>query len=305
MKPLKLGFVDYFKGMDEFFIYALSNKFEIVRDDANPDYLIFADETFGEENKKFNNRNVVKIFYTGENRRPWNYDAHYAISFDHIADLGRHYRLPLYVLDHWIMTNKLGMDTIYDRIPLRTADDYDKKDGFCCFISGNGGSQVRNDLFNKLNEYKRVDSYGPLFNNMGYVLPRGDEAAKNKMQILPKYRFNLCAENSSWPGYVTEKLMHAFYGNTVPIYWGSPTVELDFNPIAMLNRADWFNDNNFLDQVIKLDQTKTTYCSKYLQPIFNTSYFHSEMFGKYPPSMWDKTCFADWFKRVVYKGVLS
>ena len=293
-KPvLKLGFVDYFDRLDEFFIDILSQKYEIVRDDNNPDYLIFCDETFGQRNKEFDNRpDVIKIFYTGENRRPWNYSCNYAITFDHY-DTHNHYRLPLYVIDYWMMTNRLGMPKIED--VMRSPDDLKSKTGFCGFISGNGVSQARNNMFHSLSSYKKVDSYGPLFNNVGFILPRGLEAAKNKNDILVKYKFNLCFENSSWPGYCTEKLFHAFYMKTIPIYWGSTTSNLDFNPKAYINWHDYQDDRAFFEKIIELDQNDDKYIEMYMQPIFANGDTNRYM---------DMKKFLSWFDNI-YKGVLK
>ena len=91
---LKLGFTDTIEPVKDFFAEVLSETYDVIRDDTNPDYLIFGDRNFGEHNKTFNSKNVIKIFYTGENQRPWDYDCHFAITFDHI-DIDRHYRLPL------------------------------------------------------------------------------------------------------------------------------------------------------------------------------------------------------------------
>lgn len=288
---LRLGFVDYFTGLDDFFIDTLSKKYQIIRDDINPDYLIFCDETFGQKNLEYNDRpNLIKIFYTGENRRPWNYKAHFAITFDHF-DNERHYRLPLYVIDHWLMVNKLGMSHINEI--KRTELDVLEKTKFCGFISGNPASQKRNDAFQTLSKYKQVDSAGPLFNNIGYVLPRGLEAARNKNEWLKPYKFNLCFENSSWPGYCTEKLFHAFYMKTVPIYWGSPTVTMDFNPKAFVNWHDFDNEQDFYNEILELDQNNKKYMDMFLQPIFTThKYMNLERF-------------LSWFQNYVYRGILK
>jgi len=289
---LRLGFVDYFTGLDDFFIDTLSKRYQIIRDDINPDYLIFCDETFGQKNHSFNDRqNTIKIFYTGENRRPWDYKAHYAITFDHF-DNERHYRLPLYVIDHWLMTNKLGMPNVKD--VKRTEEDIIHKTKFCGFISGNPSSQKRNDAFHILTKYKQVDSAGPLFNNIGYVLPRGLEAAKNKNEWLKPYKFNLCFENSSWPGYCTEKLFHAFYMKTIPIYWGSPTAAMDFNTKAFINWHDFSNDQDFYNEIIELDKNEIKYMDMFMQPMFANcnKYMNTDRF-------------LTWFGNNVYKGVLN
>jgi hypothetical protein len=95
-------------------------------------------------------------------------------------------------------------------------------------------------LFHKLNEYKPVASGGPLFNDIGYISPRGEESVSAKTKFLDSYRFNLCFENSSYPGYTTEKLYEALTSKTIPIYCESPTIEVDFNPKAFLNWHDYW-----------------------------------------------------------------
>ena len=37
---------------------------------------------------------------------------------------------------------------------------------------------------------------------------------------LRKFRFNICPENASSKGYITEKILDAFVGGCIPIYWG-------------------------------------------------------------------------------------
>lgn len=288
-KPiLKLGFTDYFKTMDEFFIDTLSKTFEVVRDDANPDYLIFADETFGQNNLNYNN--CIKIFFTGENRRPWNYKCHHAISFDHL-DGPNFYRLPLYVLDDWVNEQKMGLlsmrtDFLEDATPIAEKE-------FCSFVVANPSCYERNNMFHRLSEYKKVNSGGPLFNNIGHVLPRdGINAQKTKYEFLRKHKFNLCYENSSWPGYVTEKIFHALCCRTVPIYWGSPTVALDFNENAIISRHTFDSDEDMIRAIIDLDHNddKYNWMLEQYPTARNNTRFNIEKFNL-------------WFLNNVYKGV--
>lgn len=286
MKPkLKLGFTDYYKTLDDFFIDVLSKTFDVVRDDSNPDYLIFCDETFGQNNKNYDPNKVVKIFFTGENRRPWNYQCHHAISFDHL-DGNQFYRLPLYILDNWVQT-KTGVPDMFN-LPMECVKYKDRKE-FCGFVASNGGSQYRNQMFNKLNEYKKVLSGGPLFNNIGYILPRD---VKSKIDFFRQCRFSLCFENSSWPGYCTEKIMHGFLAKTVPIYWGSTTIKMDFQEGSYISRHDYISDNNFIDAIIKLDQDKKAW--ELVANCNPLSYNHN--------SIWDLNRFNQWFLENVYRG---
>ena len=287
-KPkLKLGFTDYYKTLDDFFISVLSQTFDVERDDANPDYLIFCDETFGQNNLKHDPNKVIKIFFTGENRRPWNYQAHHAISFDHL-DGPQFYRLPLYVLDNWVQT-KNGVPDMLDLDMNMKPVKYEDKEWFCGFVAGNGASEYRNKMFHVLNEYKPVMSGGPLFNNIGGVLPRD---VMSKIDFFRKCRFSLCFENSSYPGYCTEKIMHGFIARTVPIYWGSPTVTMDFQEGSFISRHDFVSDNEFIDTIIKMDQNKHLW--EVMANTIPLPYVHDRF--------WDLDRFNLWFLQNVYRG---
>lgn len=288
-KPLKLAFTDTNEQISRFFVTVLSQRFDVVVDKDNADYLIFGDRNFGQDNLRYDPNKITKIFYTGENQRPWDYQCQYAISFDHVENDAM-YRLPLYVvydLDNQI--NKIPSYLTYSR----SEEDIAKKTEFCSFVVRNPNCQKRNEFFHKLNSYKKVDSGGPLFNNIGYVLPYGNESMKAKLAWLPKYKFNMCFENSSYPGYVTEKIYEAFIGGTIPIYWGSATIEVDFNPRAFLNWYDYKNDDDFLQAIIELDQNEDKYKEMYMQPMFSKPYTNRFM---------DLNNFLNWFETKVYKG---
>jgi hypothetical protein len=297
MKPiLKLGFTDSFDSIINFFVKTLSERFEIIRDDVTPDYLMFGDRNFGNNNEIFNNRNCVKIFFTGENERPWNYKCHYSISFDHHEFDGKNYRLPLYVIYDYDNHFRDVPNTDTDNRSPSDLLELNKKE-FCSFVVKNGACEMRNKWFHKLSEYRKVTSAGPLFNNIGYVLPRGDGSVEAKLKFLNSYKFNLCFENSSYPGYVTEKLYEALCAKTIPIYWGSSTVEVDFNTKAFLNWHDYGNDEDFLKAIKEIDEDPYLYEEMYLQPMFSDYQKVNKFF--------DKTRFLNWFERNVYKGVLN
>lgn len=273
MQTLKIGFTDYFKPIDEFFISILSKRYMVIRDDTNPDYLFFCDETFGKNNLNFDPTKTKKVFFTGENRRPWSYTAHHAISFDHL-DSPQFYRLPLYAVEEWIQTKKFSMPTLTERQSI-----VPEKTGFCGFVASNGGCKERNDIFHLLSSYKQVDSGGSLFNNIGTPLPRGDDAHLIKMNFFASRKFSLCYENSSYPGYTTEKLYYGLYARTVPIYWGSPVVEVDFNPAAFVSRHNFRNDKEMMDYIIHLDNDDEAYYNMLNQPaLLNNRWFNINNF---------------------------
>jgi len=147
---IRIGFVDY--GMNpDWFMSILSQKYDVVRDDQNPQVLIFGDENFGKSNLSYDPTKTLKIFMTGENRRFWNYKCHMGITFDHI-DEHIHFRLPLYIHEMYSLEHESNL-----KHPIEICE----KDRFATFVVSNGNSQKRNDLFNLINTYKTVDSGGP------------------------------------------------------------------------------------------------------------------------------------------------
>lgn len=288
-KPvIKVGFTDYFNPVDEFFTDLLSQDFEVIRDDNDPNYLFFCDETFGQNNLKYDINKVIKIFYTGENRRAWNYNCHYAVTFDHMDDK-QYFRMPLYSLENWVNQKKLGWDDVRNFKRTMRAKD---KEGFCSFVVRNGGCAERNDMFHKLSEYKRVDSGGPLFNNVGGPIDQnGFDSHTTKTNFIKKRKFHIAYENSMFPGYVTEKILHGFLGESVPIYWGSPCVEMDFNTDAFINRHNFRSTEDMIEYIKHVDQNDEIYDSIMSQPIFAKE-----------NRFLDYNNFRCWFRTNVYKS---
>lgn len=276
-KEFKLGFADF--GMrTDWFIDVLSQRFNVVRDDTDPQILVFGDENFGNRNEQYDSTKVMKVFFTGENRRFWNYKCHAGITFDHIDD-PIHYRLPLYI--HEINSMMKEQDFPY----IDNIESAVEKTGFASFVVTNPHSQRRNELFALINNYKKVDSAGPHMNNIGYVI---DRSTRTKIDFLKTRKFNLSFENSSYAGYVTEKILHAFYAKTVPIYWGSTTLDMDFNPEAVINWHDYRDDKKFIEKIIEVDNNDDLYYYMLNQPIFRNNKKNKYM---------DMNIFLDWWEQ--------
>lgn len=249
-KNLRIGFADTFTTAINFFTHALGKHYDIIITNDNPEYLIYGDGNFGQSHRQYGS-NVKKIFYTGENVRP-NYDECFAaMTFDH-ENSPKHYRLPLYVIDMYGAVVEKWTDNYYQLVGLKHdyEKDYDTRK-FCSFVVSNPRQEMRNAMFGLTNTYKGVDSAGPHLNNMGEVLPR--DKLQYKLDFLNNYRFNICFENGSYPGYTTEKLFNALQVKTMPIYWGSPTVDRDFNTSAFINCHNFKTLNDVVKYVEHLD----------------------------------------------------
>lgn len=263
MKSIKLKFVDHYKSFvpetDRIFVFL--NQYFSVELSEDPDFIIYS--SWGSEHLKYD---CPKIFYTGENHRPNFFLCDYALGFDFV-DRPNYLRVPLYSILWYYDFKKLLFPAFRDLI------DSNPKSKFCCFISSNLGAKVRNDFFKKLSSYKQVDSGGVVFNNVGRLVP-------DKIEFMRPYKFCIAYENSSFPGYVTEKIMDCFYANCIPIYWGSPSVSRDFNPRRILNGLDFKSDNELIDRIKFLNENEEAYRDFIDQPIFVnnqlTEYFNGE-----------------------------
>lgn len=251
MKKIRIKFCDFWDGFQEKnnFIYNALIKEYFVEISDSPDYLFYS--CFGNEYLKYD---CIRIFYTGENVRPDFNLCDYAIGFDFIQFEDRYLRFPQFMIDEYQKDIELIKDK---RMCCET-----EKEKFCNFLYSNAQTKCQRVLFfKKLSEYKRVDSGGKALNNINYIV--GD-----KLKWQQKYKFSIAFENSSTNGYVTEKIVQAFSAGTIPIYWGNPKVELDFNTEAFINCHDYDNFDEVVQRVIELDGNRKEYLKMLSQPVF-------------------------------------
>jgi len=289
MNKLRLGITDTHEHLAEFFVSVLGSRYDVELinvDQDTPDVLLFGDNNFGNKNMKFSRNDCIKLLYTGENQRPEDYDCDYAISFDHNFEPW-HYRLPLYVIYMWAL--EYIHKTPYDYNYIFNPEVKEKTD-FASFVVSNRNCEERNNFFKLLSEYKKVDSAGKLYNNINADL-EGEQA---KIDFLSSRKFNICFEPESNPGYTTEKILHAFYAGTVPIYWGSETIANDFNPASFINVHDFNSQEEAIEHIIKVDQDDDLYASYINAPKFLNSV---------PPSHIMLDNFLNWFDAIVYNKI--
>ena len=95
-------------------------------------------------------------------------------------------------------------------------------------------------MYKILSEHFEVSGYGPYFNKN---IKHHNLSQFNKREIMKNYGFNLCPENSLYPGFYSEKIPEAFLGNCLPITWADKNVNCDFNENAFINLIDHVKDN--------------------------------------------------------------
>ncbi|MCI7710547.1 MAG: glycosyltransferase family 10 [Helicobacter sp.] len=265
MNELRVCFCDFgdMYSIQTHFVNMISKRFDVTFDDKNPQYVFYS--VFGGEHFKY--KNCVKIFYTGENIVPNFNFCDYAIGFEYMDFGDRYLRYPLYLFyekDYYRALNKhRGI----------TSEILDQKKRFCSFVVSNGrGDPIRKEAFEKLSTYKKVDSGGRFLNNMGGCI-------EDKFAFQQECKFALCFENSSTPGYTTEKLIQAAGARAVPIYWGDEQVSKrgGVNSKAFIHIDQFESLDDVLSEVERLDKDNEAYLTMLREPLF-LDFQHKEKF---------------------------
>jgi hypothetical protein len=151
---------------------------------------------------------------------------------------------------------------------------------FCCFIVSNGNSQLRNNIFDVLNSYKRVDSCGLYKNNIGYRLSSGYSTEEYR-NFIGQYKFIICFENAKVGTYSTEKIVNPYLSGTVPIYWSSHSVKNVFNPDTMLFLENETIDGvqSLINKIIELDNSDEKYLEFINRPVFKNMDYWNENYS--------------------------
>jgi hypothetical protein len=252
-RKIKIYFTDFwpvFDIYDNYFTKLLSERYDLEVTTENPDFLIYS--VFGTEYLRYN---CPRIFYTGENVRPNFQECDWAFTFD-LTDNTRHYRLPLYPI----------FGNVMDLVSSKPDPEklLKEKKYFCNFIYSNAGPKLRRDFFYELSKYKKVDSAGRLFRNT-------DRRINNKLDFIKDYKFTIAFENESYPGYTTEKIFEPMLVNSIPIYWGNPNVDLDFNPESFINYHELGSIDAVIDKVKELDNDDNKYMEMLSKPFLKNN----------------------------------
>lgn len=274
---LKIAFAGWWGGFsagDNYFYNLLSAEYE-VQISMEPHVVFFS--AFGDlKNRARLTRELpgLKVFYTGENVRPDFGQCDLALSFDYLDD-ERNYRLPL-----WALANRrLGISLLHtgakhaDLSNLVRPRSFNpglvrrSKTRFCDFVYSNVSARERVRFFDLLCQYKRVDSAGRVRHNTGGLsLPKD---GVSKLAFQRECKFTIAFENSSHPGYCTEKILHPFLAHGVPIYWGDPEVARDFNSASFINCHDFDSLEEVVERVAQVDRNDGLYESYLGAPPFH------------------------------------
>jgi hypothetical protein len=108
------------------------------------------------------------------------------------------------------------------------------------------GHKKRFALINRLiGHFKdKLDVYG-----------RGFNPVDDKWEALAPYKYSIAIENSSLPGYFTEKITECYLAHTLPVYYGAPNITAYFDPKSLLkiDIDDYRSAIDLIEQLIDED----------------------------------------------------
>lgn len=222
----------------------------------------FLAQTFRSEDQKSQagNKTIAlprRIFYTGENHRVPQSER-FSISHD-IDDFGHRNIYYPYLFDHLLMAkleekdhifgSKIKYEYLYERRTLKIMPEK-----FACIFFGND-VPIRRRLIDEMGNYGEVELFG---NISGRYLD-------DRSTLINKFKYVLCPENDYYPGYVTEKIIHAYAMGAIPIYWGGLTKHQGVNEDSILTIDPSQSLKTQIARIANLD--KNSYKEIYEQPL--------------------------------------
>jgi hypothetical protein len=208
---------------------------------------------------RFRKTQPISILHTIENYRHNDlYD--YSIGYDYSSDQKRNFRFP-----YWMESIDWSHEGIIRSKPLRLnkylsinrllsplGDDFiRKRNGRCAAFFGHL-REPRKQMLAALKETFVVDGFGKAFDSQ---IKNSQSSGFYKDTVLRDYSYNLCPENSIYPGYYTEKIPEAFANGCLALGWADSNVRSDFNPDAFINLLD-YADSTYQDAALVLTDKK-------------------------------------------------
>ena len=229
--PLTLAYLNFFSGngshyFDSFIRHNIG-EVHIVRPSAQPDILICS--CFGSIQAARQTPAKCKFFYYGENLDrypPYNNRALLGETFDLIIGFRetnpqtKEVRFPLWLLYYPYYAFYAANNLLTHVRQARAKNMSIEKSRFATVVSKHDRDGRKRRIIRAL-EAHGPTSYGGKFKN-NVRIGRGVAA---KIKFLAEGYFNICPENSRFPGYCTEKIFHALEAGTIPLYWGNSVPE--------------------------------------------------------------------------------
>jgi hypothetical protein len=222
MVDLEIRSVFTFKSLEEKF-YLRSKAF--VKKELINEYVIRTNFGYRPEYKTPAKR---RIWYSGENLRPPQELFDGTISFDRSDSKANNLYFPLIYLgiDWFIEENSAEGMLTPEILTLPRTIRKGQLSRACSFATNLAPDRQR--LVKVTSEIFGVDQFGKSVNRF----------VESKNQVAEKYVYQICNENSFYPGYVTEKLLDAWKAGNIAIWSGGLGTEIPINTDSLIDCTD-------------------------------------------------------------------
>lgn len=258
------------------FLHSILKEKYNVRYNKDENYDLIIDDVYDQEPISGKDTKAIKIFYSAEATLPDLDKYDLVLGYNRLED-PKYFRMPYYyrtfrdqihAQDNMRRGKILFLKLL---VPQKKPNcEPEAKKVFACFLVTNGtrgvnsypgnglpldGVVARDEIFNKLSEYKHVESGGKHLNNIGKVVP-----IKETQKWLSRCKFVIAYENQSYDGYITEKVFQAYFAGSIPIYYSHPNAIWDINKKAVIYANDFSSKDDLVEYIKKVDNDDKLYC---------------------------------------------
>jgi hypothetical protein len=253
------GFIDKTNPVHiDFFIDLFSNVFNTtVTLSDNNDGDILLENVFVENTMLFDFKWKYTFLFSGESKLN-KYANFYSCVLGPVRTCENIINCPLFMV--YLNCNNLNID---NSIPWAS-----KKDKILAIIS-NGNSPERNKRLDELEKILPIDYAGSYRNNRSRITEQYN--TPEFINECSKYKYIVSFENSlNCDTYITEKICHGLFSNSIPIYWGSNRISdyVNLNRIKLCGqRLDTIEDEKMILEQPFINEYKTIDIIKEIQSL--------------------------------------
>lgn len=250
----------------------LTQCFNFIWEPINPDYLFVGEHIYKNKHifKKFKsfwddgrNKNRIFIGAMEEALKPDLNLFDYALCYDESFCVDdRVNRLLPVQYKMWLFY----MPERCNALSLAEAEKIlNQKTKFCNFMYSHPFLE-RDQLYRAISLYKKVDALGLRFHNSEFQATGYANHWKETTVLRDPYKFTIAAENGYYNGLTTEKILTAFQANSIPIYWGNPSINNDFNPKSFINASSFHKEKDLVEFIKEVDSDDSMWCRYICEP---------------------------------------
>lgn len=259
---MKLYLNNFFNDLDLTYFYILFEKSfntKIELSNNIDDSEILFESVFGNNTLLYNKKWLYTILFIGEsdrrlplfmnNRLKQNTLKDYSIILKGEHNNNNIINVPLFVLYSYAYNFTYNFIKYTDNIRFNNSNKTIPPKNVCVIVSNNNDSEGRNYFFKQLENHIQIDYAGNYKNNVPKI--QYDICSPEFVKFVSQYKFIISMENSKNKTYITEKILHGFAANTIPVYWGSDYITEYFNEERFINVKS-FNENDINEAIQKI-----------------------------------------------------